>query len=154
MSLQKRYFLNLVSWQGLDILNLDIKWVYFSLFRPSVEQRKVRSRDAARCRRSQETEVFYELAHSLPLPRRIASHLDKAAIMRVALSYLRMNRLIQSGGFFWNQAGNCMMCSSGPQLVAQNSQNGGFNSFTAGGKQCEMSVISASKYNNPGGCWW
>ncbi|XP_077064475.1 hypoxia inducible factor 1 subunit alpha, like isoform X2 [Siphateles boraxobius] len=66
--------------------------------RPSLEQRKVRSRDAARCRRSQETEVFYELAHSLPLPRRIASHLDKAAIMRVALSYLRMNRLIQSGG--------------------------------------------------------
>ncbi|XP_058601165.1 hypoxia inducible factor 1 subunit alpha, like isoform X2 [Onychostoma macrolepis] len=64
---------------------------------PSLEQRKVRSRDAARCRRSQETEVFYELAHSLPLPRRIASHLDKAAIMRVALSYLRMNRLIQSG---------------------------------------------------------
>ncbi|XP_055052588.1 hypoxia inducible factor 1 subunit alpha, like isoform X2 [Misgurnus anguillicaudatus] len=64
--------------------------------RPSLEQRKVRSRDAARCRRSQETEVFYELAHSLPLPRRIASHLDKAAIMRVALSYLRMNRLIQS----------------------------------------------------------
>uniref|UniRef100_A0A8C1C2D2 Hypoxia inducible factor 1 subunit alpha, like n=1 Tax=Cyprinus carpio carpio TaxID=630221 RepID=A0A8C1C2D2_CYPCA len=51
-------------------------------------QRKVRSRDAARSRRSQETEVFYELAHSLPLPRRIASHLDKAAIMRVTLSYL------------------------------------------------------------------
>nr|WLF82684.1 hypoxia-inducible factor 3 alpha subunit [Tor putitora] len=65
---------------------------------PSLEQRKVRSRDAARCRRSQETEVFYELAHSLPLPRRIASHLDKAAIMRVTLSFLRMNRLIQSAG--------------------------------------------------------
>uniref|UniRef100_A0A673GSN7 Hypoxia-inducible factor 1-alpha-like n=1 Tax=Sinocyclocheilus rhinocerous TaxID=307959 RepID=A0A673GSN7_9TELE len=65
---------------------------------PSLEQRKVRSRDAARCRRSQETEVFYELAHSLPLPRRIASHLDKAAIMRVTLSYLRVNRLIQSAG--------------------------------------------------------
>ncbi|KAA0702034.1 Hypoxia-inducible factor 1-alpha [Triplophysa tibetana] len=65
--------------------------------RPSLEQRKVRSRDAARCRRSQETEVYYELAHSLPLPRRIASHLDKAAIMRVTLSFLRMNRLIQSG---------------------------------------------------------
>ncbi|XP_051522127.1 hypoxia-inducible factor 1-alpha-like isoform X2 [Myxocyprinus asiaticus] len=65
--------------------------------KPSLEQRKVRSRDAARCRRSQETDVFYELAHSLPLPRRIASHLDKAAIMRVTLSYLHMNRLIQSG---------------------------------------------------------
>ncbi|TRY92540.1 hypothetical protein DNTS_024547 [Danionella cerebrum] len=69
---------------------------YRTSWRPSLEQRKVRSRDAARCRRSQETEVFYELAHALPLPRRIASHLDKAAIMRVALSYLRINHLIQS----------------------------------------------------------
>lgn len=123
MSLQKRYFLILASLQGLDILNLVIKFVFFScffLFRPSLEQRKVRSRDAARCRRSQETEVFYELAHSLPLPRRITSHLDKAAIMRVTLSYLRMNRLIQSGGFSWNHAGNCMMCCSTSQLVDQN----------------------------------
>lgn len=63
----------------------------------STEQRKVRSRDAARCRRSQETEVFYELAHSLPLPRRVASHLDKAAIMRVALSYLRMRHILATG---------------------------------------------------------
>uniref|UniRef100_A0A672SVF1 Hypoxia inducible factor 1 subunit alpha, like n=1 Tax=Sinocyclocheilus grahami TaxID=75366 RepID=A0A672SVF1_SINGR len=75
------------------IWGVDILPEYITL-----TQRKVRSRDAARCRRSQETEVFYELAHSLPLPRRIASHLDKAAIMRVTLSYLRMNRLIQSAG--------------------------------------------------------
>uniref|UniRef100_A0A673BTX6 Hypoxia-inducible factor 1-alpha-like n=1 Tax=Sphaeramia orbicularis TaxID=375764 RepID=A0A673BTX6_9TELE len=59
-------------------------------------QRKLRSRDAARCRRSQETEVFYELAHSLPLPRRVSSHLDKAGIMRVTLSYLRMQHLLGS----------------------------------------------------------
>ncbi|KAK2831392.1 hypothetical protein Q7C36_016478 [Tachysurus vachellii] len=64
--------------------------------RPSTEQRKVRLRDAARSRRSQETEVFYELAHSLPLTRRITSHLDKAGIMRVTLSYLRIRQLLQS----------------------------------------------------------
>ncbi|XP_060799974.1 hypoxia inducible factor 1 subunit alpha, like [Neoarius graeffei] len=64
--------------------------------RPSSEQRKVRLRDAARCRRSQETEVFYELARSLPLSRRITSHLDKAGIMRVTLSYLRMHHLLHS----------------------------------------------------------
>ncbi|XP_072548088.1 hypoxia inducible factor 1 subunit alpha, like isoform X2 [Salminus brasiliensis] len=63
---------------------------------PSSDQRKVRSRDAARCRRSQETEVFYELAHSLPLARRVTSHLDKAGIMRVTLSYLRMRQLLCS----------------------------------------------------------
>uniref|UniRef100_A0A6Q2Z165 Hypoxia inducible factor 1 subunit alpha, like n=1 Tax=Esox lucius TaxID=8010 RepID=A0A6Q2Z165_ESOLU len=41
-----------------------------------------------RCRRSQETEIFYELAHTLPLARRVSAHLDKAAIMRVTLSGL------------------------------------------------------------------
>ncbi|XP_024910914.1 hypoxia inducible factor 1 subunit alpha, like [Cynoglossus semilaevis] len=65
--------------------------------RSSSEQRKLRSRDAARCRRSQETEVFYELARTLPLPRRVSTHLDKAAIMRIALSVLRMQRLLRSG---------------------------------------------------------
>ncbi|KAG7478517.1 hypoxia-inducible factor 1-alpha-like [Solea senegalensis] len=64
--------------------------------RSSSEQRKLRSRDAARCRRSQETEVFYELARTLPLPRRVSTHLDKAAIMRVTLSALRMRRLLRS----------------------------------------------------------
>ena len=65
--------------------------------RSSSEQRKLRSRDAARCRRSQETEVFYELAHTLPLPRRVSAHLDKSAIMRVSLSFLQMQRLLRPG---------------------------------------------------------
>ena len=72
--------------------------VVFCLPRMSSDLRKVRSRDAARSRRSQETEVFYELAHSLPLPRRVASHLDKAAIVRVALSYMRMQCILATGG--------------------------------------------------------
>ncbi|XP_070762079.1 hypoxia inducible factor 1 subunit alpha, like [Enoplosus armatus] len=66
--------------------------------RTSSEQRKLRSRDAARCRRSQETEVFYELAQTLPLPRRVSTHLDKSAIMRVALSFLRTRRLLRPAG--------------------------------------------------------
>uniref|UniRef100_A0A7N5ZV11 Hypoxia inducible factor 1 subunit alpha, like n=1 Tax=Anabas testudineus TaxID=64144 RepID=A0A7N5ZV11_ANATE len=64
----------------------------------SSEQRKLRSRDAARCRRSQETEVFYELARTLPLPRRVSTHLDKAAIMRITLSFLRMHHLLRPDG--------------------------------------------------------
>nr|XP_020499180.1 hypoxia-inducible factor 1-alpha-like [Labrus bergylta] len=63
--------------------------------RTSSEQRKLHSRDAARCRRSKETEVFYELANTLPLPRRVSTHLDKAAIVRVALSFLSLRRLLQ-----------------------------------------------------------
>ncbi|KAG7462656.1 hypothetical protein MATL_G00187100 [Megalops atlanticus] len=65
--------------------------------RSSSERRKEKSRDAARCRRSKETEVFYELAHQLPLPHSISSHLDKASIMRLAISFLRMRKLISSG---------------------------------------------------------
>uniref|UniRef100_A0A3P9NII3 Endothelial PAS domain protein 1b n=1 Tax=Poecilia reticulata TaxID=8081 RepID=A0A3P9NII3_POERE len=56
-------------------------------------RRKEKSRDAARCRRSKETEVFYELAHQLPLPHSISSHLDKASIMRLAISFLRTRKL-------------------------------------------------------------
>ncbi|XP_061574862.1 hypoxia inducible factor 1 subunit alpha, like isoform X2 [Cololabis saira] len=66
--------------------------------RTSSEQRKLRSRDAARCRRSQETEVFYELARTLPLPRRVCTHLDKAGIMRVTLSFLRMQQILRPDG--------------------------------------------------------
>ncbi|KAF7648704.1 hypothetical protein LDENG_00152130 [Lucifuga dentata] len=65
--------------------------------RNSSERRKEKSRDAARCRRSKETEVFYELAHQLPLPHSISSHLDKASIMRLAISFLRTRKLLASG---------------------------------------------------------
>ncbi|CAM9690160.1 unnamed protein product [Lampetra fluviatilis] len=61
------------------------------------ERRKEKSRDAARCRRSNETEVFYELANELPLPHSVTSHLDKASIMRLAISYLRMRKLLHNG---------------------------------------------------------
>ncbi|XP_037663736.1 endothelial PAS domain-containing protein 1 [Choloepus didactylus] len=64
--------------------------------RSSSERRKEKSRDAARCRRSKETEVFYELAHELPLPQSVSSHLDKASIMRLAISFLRTHKLLSS----------------------------------------------------------
>ncbi|XP_078724366.1 hypoxia-inducible factor 1-alpha isoform X2 [Lampetra fluviatilis] len=65
--------------------------------RVNSERRKEKSRDAARCRRSNETEVFYELANELPLPHSVTSHLDKASIMRLAISYLRMRKLLHNG---------------------------------------------------------
>uniref|UniRef100_A0A4X2LSC6 Hypoxia-inducible factor 1-alpha n=2 Tax=Vombatus ursinus TaxID=29139 RepID=A0A4X2LSC6_VOMUR len=63
----------------------------------SSERRKEKSRDAARCRRSKESEVFYELAHQLPLPHNVSSHLDKASVMRLTISYLRMRKLLDAG---------------------------------------------------------
>ncbi|XP_021239606.1 hypoxia-inducible factor 3-alpha-like [Numida meleagris] len=67
------------------------------LRRSTPELRKERSRDAARCRRSRETEVFYQLAHTLPFARGVSAHLDKASIMRLTISYLRVHRLLAAG---------------------------------------------------------
>ncbi|XP_051951529.1 hypoxia inducible factor 1 subunit alpha b [Xyrauchen texanus] len=64
--------------------------------RVSSERRKEKSRDAARSRRGKESEVYYELAHQLPLPHNVSSHLDKASIMRLTISYLRMRNLLSS----------------------------------------------------------
>lgn len=76
--------------------------------RHPTERRKEKSRDAARCRRSKETEVFYELAHQLPLPHSISSHLDKASIMRLAISFLRTRKLFSSVQQMRSQNGSQM----------------------------------------------
>lgn len=65
--------------------------------RVSSERRKEKSRDAARCRRGKESEVFYQLAQELPLPHSVSSSLDKASIMRLTISYLRMRILLNAG---------------------------------------------------------
>ncbi|XP_065152572.1 hypoxia inducible factor 1 subunit alpha a isoform X3 [Paramisgurnus dabryanus] len=65
--------------------------------RVSSERRKEKSRDAARCRRGKESEVFYELAKELPLPHSITSNLDKASVIRLALSYFRLRKLVDTG---------------------------------------------------------
>ncbi|KAL4641822.1 hypoxia-inducible factor 1-alpha-like [Arapaima gigas] len=64
--------------------------------RVSSERRKEKSRDAARCRRGMESEVFYELAHQLPLPHSISSNLDKASIMRLTIGYLHIRKLLSA----------------------------------------------------------
>ncbi|CAL8286874.1 unnamed protein product [Lota lota] len=66
--------------------------------RVSSDRRKEKSRDAARCRRGKESEVFYELAQELPMPHSVRSNLDKASIMRLTISYLRMMKLLSTDG--------------------------------------------------------
>uniref|UniRef100_A0A8C8R8N4 BHLH domain-containing protein n=1 Tax=Pelusios castaneus TaxID=367368 RepID=A0A8C8R8N4_9SAUR len=57
--------------------------------------RKEKSRNAARSRRGKENFEFYELAKMLPLPGAITSQLDKASIVRLTISYLKI-RLLSS----------------------------------------------------------
>ncbi|XP_065168818.1 hypoxia-inducible factor 1-alpha-like isoform X2 [Atheta coriaria] len=59
------------------------------------EKRKEKSRDAARCRRSRETEIFSDLSAALPLTQEQISQLDKASIMRLAISYLKVRDMIK-----------------------------------------------------------
>ncbi|XP_069114811.1 hypoxia-inducible factor 1-alpha-like [Argopecten irradians] len=63
--------------------------------RRNSEKRKEKSRDAARCRRGKETEVFSELAKELPLPPCL-NQLDKASVMRVAISHLKIRQIMQN----------------------------------------------------------
>ena len=64
------------------------------------EQRKEKSRDAARCRRSQETEIFCELAHELPVPYSLLSQLDKASIIRLTITHLKLRSMLATGKLF------------------------------------------------------
>ncbi|KAL7022431.1 hypothetical protein ACKWTF_012240 [Chironomus riparius] len=58
------------------------------------EKRKEKSRDAARCRRSRETEIFTELANSLPIKQEEIDHLDKASVMRLSIAYLNIRNML------------------------------------------------------------
>ncbi|XP_064603399.1 LOW QUALITY PROTEIN: hypoxia-inducible factor 1-alpha-like [Liolophura sinensis] len=62
--------------------------------RRNSEKRKEKSRDAARCRRSRESEIFYQLSNQLPLPHNISSKLDKATVMRLAISCLKIQKIM------------------------------------------------------------
>ncbi|XP_071573647.1 uncharacterized protein Sima [Temnothorax nylanderi] len=62
----------------------------------SNEKRKERSRDAARCRRSRETDIFTELAAALPVAPEQAALLDKASVMRLAIAFLKVRAIVDS----------------------------------------------------------
>lgn len=68
-----------------------------------LELRKEKSRDAARTRRGKENFEFYELAKLLPLPAAITSQLDKASIIRLTISYLKLRDFSQQGEPIWSR---------------------------------------------------
>lgn len=56
-----------------------------------------RSRNAARTRRENENAEFMELAKLLPLPSAITTQLDKASVIRLTTSYLKMRHVFPNG---------------------------------------------------------
>uniref|UniRef100_H0WDL3 Neuronal PAS domain-containing protein 1 n=1 Tax=Cavia porcellus TaxID=10141 RepID=H0WDL3_CAVPO len=68
---------------------------------PLQAQRKEKSRNAARSRRGKENLEFFELSKLLPLPGAISSQLDKASIVRLSVTYLRLRRFAALGAPPW-----------------------------------------------------
>ncbi|CAF1185356.1 unnamed protein product [Rotaria sordida] len=67
-----------------------------------IEAMKEKSKNAARSRREKENAEFFELAKLLPLPHAITDQLDKASIIRLTTSYLKMRAIIPEGlGGIW-----------------------------------------------------
>jgi len=79
-----------------------------------LELRKEKSRDAARSRRGKENYEFYELAKLLPLPAAITSQLDKASIIRLTISYLKLRDFSGHGDPPWQRD----TCSSSKSAAA------------------------------------
>ena len=73
------------------------------MFVSILELRKEKSRDAARSRRGKENYEFYELAKMLPLPAAITSQLDKASIIRLTISYLKLRDFSGHGDPPWTR---------------------------------------------------
>ncbi|XP_045484447.1 protein trachealess isoform X3 [Pieris rapae] len=76
---------------------------YFAQENCILELRKEKSRDAARSRRGKENYEFYELAKMLPLPAAITSQLDKASIIRLTISYLKLRDFSGHGDPPWSR---------------------------------------------------
>lgn len=55
---------------------------------------KEKSKNAARTRREKENAEFFELAKLLPLPNAITDQLDKASVIRLTTSYLKMRTIL------------------------------------------------------------
>ncbi|KAJ8405850.1 hypothetical protein AAFF_G00312870 [Aldrovandia affinis] len=64
--------------------------------RVCTEWHRARSRAAARSRREQESGLFGELVGGLPLPPGRAAHLDKTSIIRLTLSYLHLQSVLDT----------------------------------------------------------
>lgn len=69
-----------------------------SFYRNS-ERRKEKSRDAARSRRSKETEIFTDLGSVLPLSASVISQLDKATIMRLTIASFKIMDALYSSEY-------------------------------------------------------
>lgn len=58
--------------------------------------RKEKSKEAARCRREKECEIFADLTDALPVAEITKSTMDKTSIIRLAISFMKLRNIYQS----------------------------------------------------------
>lgn len=73
---------------------------------------KEKSKNAARSRREKENAEFIELGKLLPLPQAITSQLDKASVIRLTTSYLKMRQVFPDGKFISKEYCNKILIKS------------------------------------------
>ncbi|XP_076800248.1 uncharacterized protein LOC143445205 [Clavelina lepadiformis] len=61
------------------------------------QRRREKSRDAARCRRTKESHTFDEICDTIPIAQDVVNHLDKSAVMRLVISYIKLRRSLAGG---------------------------------------------------------
>jgi len=75
------------------------------------EKRRQVSREAARCRRSAEAELFIQLNNVLPHRSDASSQLDKMSTVRLAVAYLKLKRIVSAGKLLCvSPVGNFVFC--------------------------------------------
>lgn len=83
-----------------NIANSPAKFIFFFPFPRNNEKRKEKSRVAARCRRTKEMQIFSELSEALPAKKEEVDQLDKASVMRLAISYLKVRDVVTLREYF------------------------------------------------------
>ncbi|XP_054271415.1 protein trachealess-like isoform X2 [Macrosteles quadrilineatus] len=123
-----RYREEALCWSDRMVNTHGLSLVHEELQHGSIlELRKEKSRDAARSRRGKENFEFYELAKMLPLPAAITSQLDKASIIRLTISYLKLRDFSGHGDPPWSR-----------DHPSSKSVKGGLRSRTPAGIAMEM----------------
>lgn len=79
---------------------LDKKKSFFYTDPELIAAMKEKSKTAARTRREKENTEFNELGKLLPLPTVITQQLDKASVIRLTTSYLKMRQVFPDGEFY------------------------------------------------------
>ncbi|XP_045925435.1 endothelial PAS domain-containing protein 1 [Micropterus dolomieu] len=105
------------------------------------EKRRAISREAARRRRRVESDVFGDLSRLLPLQPSVRTHLDKPSVIRLALSYIRIHKVLKGNAGTKAEASHTVKHGQGMESGEERREYGGGR----GEKEKETEDLEASE---------